>query len=336
MIQNSKKIVAAIVLAGTLLLTLGFASGWFIHAHWSRAAGPPFIREQRLSGYKFINPLLECESGSSDAADRELQPFRHKIQAVIEAKKKAKWASHVSVYFREMNNGLAFDLDGQEKFSPASLVKIPLLIAYFKWEEMEPGLLGKRLTYINFPDNNAAQNIKPAVAIEYGKSYLIEDLLFRAMVYSDNNAYFLLFANVNPGVLRRVYTDLGLEISRVRTVADYVTVSEYAAFFRILFNASYLNRELSEKALSYMAETDFKMGLVSGVPSSIPVAHKFGEKTLGPSGEIKQLHDCGIVYYPEYPYLLCVMSRGESFEFLDDTIREVSRVVFEEIDRQRR
>jgi len=27
-----------------------------------------------------------------------------------------------------------------------------------------------------------------------------------------------------------------------------------------------------------------------------------------------QLHDCGIVYYPETPYLLCVMTKGWNFE----------------------
>ena len=93
---------------------------------------------------------------------------------------------------------------------------------------------------------------------------------------------------------------------------------------------------MSEKALSYMSEVDFKQGLVAGVPGGIAIAHKFGEKTVGASGEIKQLHDCGIVYYPNNPYLLCVMSRGDSFEYLDDTIREISHIVYEEVDRQQR
>jgi len=102
----------------------------------------------------------------------------------------------------------------------------------------------------------------------------------------------------------------------------------------MLYNASYLNKELSEKALQYLSEVDFKQGLVSGVPQGIVVAHKFGEKVFGSSAEIKQLHDCGIVYYPRHPYLLCVMTRGASFEYLDDTIRQISSLVYQEVDAQ--
>jgi hypothetical protein len=156
------------------------------------------------------------------------------------------------------------------------------------------------------------------------------------IVHSDNNAYFLLFSGIDPKVLHRVYTDLGLEVPKVRSRDDYMTVNEYASFFRILFNASYLTREYSEKALKYLSEVDFPYGIVAGTPPGIPSALKFGERTLGNSGEIKQLHDCGIVYYPGHPYLLCVMTRGASFEFLDDTIREIARAAFEEMDRQYR
>lgn len=92
---------------------------------------------------------------------------------------------------------------------------------------------------------------------------------------------------------------------------------------------------MSEKALKYLAQSDFKAGLVAGVALNIPVAHKFGEYILlHGNSEIKQLHDCGIIYYPQSPYLLCIMSCANSFEFLDETIRDISRAVFEEVDHQ--
>ena len=53
---------------------------------------------------------------------------------------------------------------------------------------------------------------------------------------------------------------------------------------------------------------------------------------MGSNQEIKQLHDCGIVYYPKHPYLLCVMTRGDSFEYLDDTIRDISHLVYQEVN----
>ena len=81
-----------------------------------------------------------------------------------------------------------------------------------------------------------------------------------------------------------------------------------------------------------LASADFKRGLVAGVPEDIKVAHKFGERE---TSEGKQLHDCGIVYYPNRPYLLCVMTEGADLENLISVVGGVSRLVFDEIDNQR-
>jgi hypothetical protein len=88
---------------------------------------------------------------------------------------------------------------------------------------------------------------------------------------------------------------------------------------------------MSEKALAYLARTDYRKGLVAGVPPTIAVAHKFGLRRMN---EMKQLHDCGIVYYPDHPYLLCVMTSGPVPDYLDTTIADISRFIFEAVDRQ--
>ena len=61
---------------------------------------------------------------------------------------------------------------------------------------------------------------------------------------------------------------------------------------------------------------------------NIPVAHKFGEREL-PNAD--QLHDCGIVYVPKHPYLLCVMTRGDSLTNLTTVIAGLSEVVYNDV-----
>jgi len=321
--------VLALVMFG-----LGFAGGWFSGVKANREAAP--LQELRLGGYALINPLLECDTARDALAAGELSPFKYKIEQFVEQLKRRAPVSDISVYFREMNNGLSFGIGATGKFTPASLVKVPLMMAYFKAAENDPGLLSRGISYRGGTDQNAGQTFRPPVTLEPGRSYTVDDLIRAMIVHSDNNAYFLLFGSLDPRVQKRVYTDLGLEIPKVRTRDDYMSVQEYAAFFRILYNASYLTRDHSEKALQYLSEVDFPYGIVAGVPPNVTVAHKFGERTLGEHGEIKQLHDCGIVYYPNHPYLLCVMSRGASFEYLDDSIREISRIAFEAVDGQYR
>ncbi len=320
-------------LLALILVGSGFSAGWFSGISWLKQEAPGSVREMRLEGYSFINPLLECDA-ASNSVGKDLLTFQHRVAALIEEKKRANWVTHVSVYFREMNNGLSFSIHDQEKFTPASLVKVPLMIAYLKWAEADPSVLARKLTF-NMGYASASQTFKPAVSLEQGKAYTVDELLYRSIVYSDNDSYFLLFASVDPRILHKVYVDLGLEVPKVRNRDDYMSVVEYASFFRMLYNGSYLSKEMSEKALQYLSEVDFKQGLVGGVPAGTVVAHKFGEKVFG-SGEIKQLHDCGIVYYPRHPYLLCVMSRGDTFEYLDDAIRQISSLVYEEVDHQHR
>ena len=106
---------------------------------------------------------------------------------------------------------------------------------------------------------------------------------------------------------------------------------KFSRFFRILYNGSYLNFEKSNKALELLTKIEFKDGLVAGLPSEVPVAHKFGERQFG---EEKQLHDYGIVYYPEKPYLICIMTRGKELSKLPHVISELSKVTYEEVSKK--
>ena len=63
----------------------------------------------------------------------------------------------------------------------------------------------------------------------------------------------------------------------------------------------------------------------------MPVAHKFGVRNLD-AETLKQFHDCGIVYYPDHPYLICIMTRAKDLDDGIQFLREVSRRVYEEVD----
>ncbi len=66
--------------------------------------------------------------------------------------------------------------------------------------------------------------------------------------------------------------------------------------------------------------------------AGIPVSHKFGE--AGTGNVERQLHDCGIVYFPDHPYLACIMTRGKDTDELKKSIVDISRFIYEKIDEQ--
>jgi len=138
----------------------------------------------------------------------------------------------------------------------------------------------------------------------------------------------LLLQKSDDSVFQKVFDDIQVILKMPLKSMDFMTVRNYVSFFRTLFNSSYLSDSGSEKLLKLMTKSEFKKGIVGGVPEGVPVAHKFGERSSNDT-EMKQLHDCGIVYAVNRPYILCVMSRGKTFPALEETIQKISSITYD-------
>jgi beta-lactamase class A len=244
----------------------------------------------------------------------------------------------ISVYFRSLNDGPWFGIHENTNYFPASLLKVPIMIAYFKKAESDPSILDKKIYYDpgilkTLGDFNNGEYYPAKEVIMPGQSYTVIDLINRMIEFSDNNAKNLLEINFDsPNELYKVYIDLGFVTPpELRGGGDVLSVHEYASFYRVLYNASYLNQEYSEKALEILSKTDFKRGISESVPNNITISHKFGEYS---DNNFKQLHDCGIIYYPKSPYILCVLTRGSDFSNLESVISTISDTVYKEVDKQ--
>lgn len=318
--------VAGGVVAG---IAIGFfiaGTAYYYHEHRDSRQ----VRE--IGDFQFINPLLECEvaEGTIDSAKEN---FKTDLAEFVAREKSRLGLTELAVYYRDLNNGPAFGVNESARFIPASLLKVPVMMAYFRLADREPGILSREIAFegVYELDTPSTQRILPLEQIEPGRIYTTEELIHRSVRYSDNQAVALLIEHIPPREIRNLYRIVGVPDEVLNGPDGTLTVKEYAAFFRILFNASYLSREHSEAALALLASTTFSGGIVSGVPPGVPVAHKFGE---GGDMNEQQLHDCGIVYYPDHPYLLCVMSRGPDIPTLEGVISDVSQFVFERIEEQ--
>lgn len=292
------------------------------------------FREIRNKGkYQLINPLLECDS-ISFSSNIALDSLKNKLDSLIDSLESSHQLNLVSIYYRDLNNGPWIGINEKDDFSPASLIKVPLLITYYKAAESNPDLLKQTLIYTP-KKNELVQDIVPSITLIPDKPYTIEELIREMIVYSDNDAYELLLNNIDNQLLVNTYQDLGVDLSNafVNPNGNIIPVKSYAAFFRVLFNASYLNNEMSEKALRLLSEVQYENALVKGINDpNIKIAHKFGERTFTDTGE-KQLHDCGIVYFPQKPYLICIMTRGNDFTKLASAIAQISQTIYQEISK---
>ena len=309
-----------------ILLLLGFIIGIFI---------PKFNTPCDSSDLRYINYDFICKD-KLFIKKNSYQSLKIKLNAFIQEQKDNKNIVDVSIYFRDLQNGPTLGINEHDNFSPASLLKLPLLLAYEKLKNEEFPTLFDVSIIAKDIENIPIQEITPIKSIEYGKKYLISDLLSYMIKYSDNKSYYILLdylhqISPNKDVLKETFIELGI-IDPKDFLDQTISVKSYGSIFIQLYNSSFFNEnKISDEVLSLLTDIDWKDGINSGLPANIKVAHKFGERS-NYVNNIEQLHDCGIIYYPNNPYLLCIMTRGTDQTKLAKTISEISRMFYEEID----
>jgi hypothetical protein len=177
----------------------------------------------------------------------------------------------------------------------------------------------------------------PGKTANPGQPYTVSELLRMTISFSDNASYFALehfLAETPAGANARSQTfkELGVMDPKDRVDAT-LSVRGYSSLFTTLYNSSFLTKEYSQLLLRWLAESDYEKGLRAGIPAEIPIAHKFGIRTE--SNTDRQLHDCGIVYFPGNPYTLCIMTRGAGRRDLERAIENIARIVHQEVTSRR-
>jgi beta-lactamase class A len=318
--------------AAILACAVSFSAGWIVEKNINVETPPVPLR---LTGYQFISPLLSCNSSKLVPQDGAVS---NAIESVIKQHESTGDINSAATYFADFSTGQWSVVNPTDKYYPSSLGKVPILMAYLSMAENSSTLLNQEVTFpLNSPNLNAQQEITPEDAIVPGQTYTVSDLLGYMIKYSDNNAAQLLYELANQNTLESIYTDLQIPVNNnvTATTLDFMTPQQYSILFRTLYNSTYLTRDDSEAALKLMTQTSFTQGLVAGVPSSTVVSHKFGIVSFSSGGVPtgRELHDCGIIYAPSHPYLLCVMTRSSStLEASEQTISDISAAVYNEVE----
>jgi len=230
-----------------------------------------------------------------------------------------------SVYFEDLTTGAWMGIDERTGFVPASLLKMPTMIAIMK--NVETGDLTLDTVIVLTEDMidhefGTLGNNGPGYAIT------VRELLKYLIRESDNTALWALDSLLTQQEYADARAAIGMSVPKSLDEA-MVSPKAYSNILRALYFSTYLRRTFSQLTLSMMAETDYNSMLPSGVPSSVKVAHKIGFYPDGGS-----YHDCGIVYAPDKPYILCVMSRDSTMAEANSAIAGISSIVYNHAERQ--
>jgi len=324
-----------LILLLIVVFFVGALAGWFFRKH-GEVAPITFVRENP-NDYQFIDPVLLLQV-PEDTTTPQFLSLEKSITDYINTAKNQDKASEVSVYFRQLNSDRWVGVNASDTYSPASMLKVVSLIAFLRQAQQNPALYNANVTIpAQTPNTDDNQDFyPPADPVQPGQTYNANVLLSHMIIDSDNNAANAIDSLTGTTALDKTFTDLKLPIPGPNTPVDFLSPITYSHLFRSLYDGAYLSDDISNEALELLSKTTFTQGLVAGVPAGTVVSHKFGERTIAPAvgttaTAVHELSDCGIIYAPNDPYLLCVMTKGSDFTTLQGIISDISSISWKSI-----
>jgi beta-lactamase class A len=304
-----------------LLCLVAFGSGVALE-RWGFE--PKTIPSVRLGTdeYSYINPLLLCRN-YRDEKFSELEDLKRELERITASAQQGKVIDTSAIYVRDLNTGYWTGINEDEEYEPASLLKVPILMAYLSLAQSNPRILEEQVYYTR--DSGQEPPLVEKPLLESGRYYSTESLLRGMIVDSDNSATKILEGRINKDFLQDIYAELGIRSPYNSNDTYRISTRTYGLFFRVLYNSTFLSRAMSEKAFGMLAEVKFNKGLRAGTSAGTPVAHKYGYRIIkSDPPRLIELSDCGVIYQPSAPYLLCVMARGSDPEDTSVYIKDIA------------
>jgi len=283
---------------------------------------PPTVR-YRMNEYQFTRPLL---LGDRLNESKDLLPLKNEVAQLVNQQKQSGIIDDATVYIKSMNTPDWVCVNPGAEFNPGSLIKVPIMMTFLRESEKKPELLTKKFS-LNPSDRVPPQTFKGDRVIP-GKSYTLKELLYYMIAKSDNYATSILNNNVNVGEFQQLFVDLGMPRPDIHDPSFFISAADYSKFMRVLYNSSFLNIDNSEFALSLLSQSDFKEGIVKPLPAETQVAHKFGEWGKPDDPTNHQLHESGIVYIANSPYIITIMTKGRNVQPLPHILSDISALVY--------
>ncbi|MDD5428382.1 MAG: class A beta-lactamase-related serine hydrolase [Candidatus Omnitrophica bacterium] len=215
-----------------------------------------------------------------------------------------------AIVIKDLDMNWQIDENRDMPIPSASLVKIPVMMAYFAAAEESKFRLSDTIVLKQSDKADGSGQLKNA---RTGSRYKIEDLLYAMITESDNTAANMLIDRMGIDELNRYFSKFGLKHTnlsrkmmdfrlRKRGVENYTTAADMAYLLEKLYRGRFLNARVSKRCLELLAEQKVNDRIPKKLPADTTVAHKTGL-------ENGVCHDVGIVYTDKGDFLICVLTK---------------------------
>lgn len=202
---------------------------------------------------------------------------------------------HPSVYVWDYDTGNYADVNADEVFATASIIKLPVLVQLFRSIEKNQLTLNEKMPLTEYYRTEGSGSLQFKAA---NSEYSIDTLARIMITESDNSATNMLMArlgsmtDINSGIRQ-----WGLKHTYVQTWlpdlggTNHSTARDMATILYNIDNPKFLSINSREKIFDYMGHVHNNRLIAAGLPAGATFLHKTGD--IG-----KMLGDAGIVYTP--------------------------------------
>lgn len=208
----------------------------------------------------------------------------------------------MGVYFEYLPTGVSVGVNDQFEVEIASLAKVPAVMGVYR--QIESGQLDPA-QILTVQQDNLDDLYGNLWQRGVGTQLTLEEAVSLTLQQSDNTAANTLVSQLPEGALQEVFN--ALDLPRQQTGPfPVLSPKSYASVLRSLYLASFVNKQHSNHILELLTKSDFTDKLPAGLPKGVKIAHKIG--VFKSEGNDEIFSDCGIIFEPNRPYILCIMS----------------------------
>ena len=275
---------------------------------------------------------------SQPPATEKTQVLWQKLQATI-ADVDRNLDGVLGVAIKDLSSGQEFMLHGNEVFPQASSIKIALLAELYHKAQLSAqgseAALGDSYTVQAsdlVPDSDIMQGLTPGVTRITNR-----DLATMMVAVSDNAATNVLIDRVGMDNVNALMNSLGLTHTRLRRKMmdlkaasegreNISTPREMMTLLENLYQGKVLNQAMTEDFFKVLS-THKSSFIPRDLPEDLRIANK--------PGELEGVrNDSGIVFVPNRPYVICVMTTYLTNERAgEDAISTISGAAYRMFDR---
>jgi beta-lactamase class A len=225
-------------------------------------------------------------------------PLRNALEQYVAAQ-----PTPLGVYFEYLPSGSSIGANSQMEVKLASLIKVPAVMATYK--EVEKGRLSLD-KMVTLKEDYLDPKYGSLWQKGAGAQISIRDAIRLTLIESDNTALRVLDTQLPPEAIGDIFNDLNIP-PPTKDGPQVVTPKNYSSILRSLYLSASLTREHSNEILDLLTQTKFQDKLPAALPNTLKIAHKIGVWEV--EGSQTVYNDCGIVYVPNRPFMLCMMTQ---------------------------